>query len=130
MEYHKSKINQLCPWKNCAEYRAWIKMNRTYNGIVWHEWTWYKSNVQGIRGAGGANHRNYHNFLNSLGPKPKGHVLIRLDKAYGFKPGNVRWGTHQENSQHRGPYRKYSYSRDEELIAELTRRGYTITPLA
>lgn len=129
IEYHKSKLCYARQWKNCPEYKAWIRMNRFVfseqaNGrfvdIYW-DWTWRKRNEKDSK-------VGYDRFRKFIGPRPEGHVLVRLDKRVGFTPGNVRWGTHQENSQHRGPYKKFSYSRDEELIAELERRGYGVTP--
>lgn len=95
-------------------------MNRAYDKQVYYDWRWYK----GIRGINDINNRNYNNFLSYMGSRPVGCVLVRKDKTGGFVPGNVRWGTHSENSKARGPMKKYSYSRDEELIAELERRGY------
>ncbi len=62
---------------------------------------------------------NYDSFRNFAGPRPGGHVLVRLDKSLPFKPGNVRWGTHSENSKSRGPMKKFSCARDEELIKDV-----------
>lgn len=108
------------PLKGTPEYRAWIKMNRTYGSDVCVCWGWYYHDAA-------ANQRSFTDFRRCVGPRPEGHVLIRLDKSQPFGPGNVRWGTHAESNAHRGPYKKFSYSRDEELIAELERRGYGVT---
>ena len=117
--------NHKHPYKNTSEYRAWINMNRVHGkNCIAREWWWWK----GIRGVDDINKRNYDSFRNFVGPRPSGHVLVRLDKSRPFREGNVRWGTHSENSRSRGPMKKFSYSRDEELIAELERRGYKVVP--
>jgi hypothetical protein len=111
------------PWKNCPEYTAWIRMNRVnleHKIPVYVSWVWVKGNRK-------INEEHYRNFLKYVGNRPDKHVLIRVDKQQGFIPGNTRWGTTVENATYRGRFRKYSYSRDEELIKELERRGYEVT---
>jgi len=117
--------NHKHPYKNTPEYRAWMRMNVLYsNNEIAREWWWWCR--EGPNNFEDTNKTNYDSFRNFVGPRPAGHVLVRLDKSRPFGRGNVRWGTHKENAMSRGPFRKFSCSRDEELIAELERRGYEI----
>jgi hypothetical protein len=111
--------NHKYPYKNTPEYRAWLALNRRYGSRVWAGWQKpYRDEDW--------NRRNFNDFVACVGRRPPGHVLISIDKSGHFGPGNVRWGTHSENSKARGPMKKFSYSRDEELIAEIRKRGYTV----
>ena len=106
------------PADKSPEYKAWLKMNGRYGDQVCDTWRWYKGRSD--------NKERYATFRACVGPRPEGHVLVRIEKSLPFMSGNVRWGTHQENSKLRGPYRKFSYARDEELIIEIERRGYHV----
>ncbi len=106
------------PEDKSPEYKAWYRMSYTYGDQVCDTWRWYK----GVSD----NRERYETFRACVGPRPAGHVLIRLEKSLPFAAGNVRWGTHNENSKLRGPMRKFSYARDNELIDELERRGYNV----
>lgn len=110
------------PANESPEYKAWYRMNTTHGDHVCDTWKWYK----GVSD----NEERYQTFRACVGPRPKGHVLIRIEKSLPFSAGNVKWGTHSENSKLRGPMHKFACARDNELIQELERRGYKIdTPL-
>ncbi len=112
--------NHKHPYKNSPEYRAWLQMNRSHRNEVDESWKW-------IKGQEEENFSAYHKFRACVGPRPgKDFVLIRLHKEHPCSGGNVRWGTHVENSKARGPMKKFSCARDEELIAEIERRGYVL----
>lgn len=116
--------NHKHPYKNSPEYRAWLQMNRVYGkNHITDDWWWWK----GLRGADDINKRNYFRFFNHLGPRPRGMVLVRPDKDKPFAPGNIAWGTHSINALYRGPFKKFSCARDEELIKELRNRGYFVS---
>jgi hypothetical protein len=40
-------------------------------------------------------------FLGHIGPRPQGTTLDRIDGTLGYKPGNVRWATAQEQGRNR-----------------------------
>jgi hypothetical protein len=59
-------------------------------------------------GAGIALHKPWHNFgtfradiLATIGPKPAGLSLCRIDLAKGFEPGNLQWGKQGEQTRKR-----------------------------
>ena len=107
------------PANKSPEYKAWYQMNRVWGGCVDPSWRWVKGDYDG-------NNKAFNRFRQCVGLRPKGHVLVRLDKGANFSAGNVRWGTHTESNLRRGPYRKFACARDGELLAELERRGYLI----
>lgn len=73
------------------------------------------------------NKLRYNNFLACVGRRPeRSMVLARVDKAAGFIPDNVKWMDTHEQQKGKSAYCKFSYSRDEELITELERRGYEV----
>jgi hypothetical protein len=123
------------PEKKTPEYKAWVRINalcagksskhnqRYYHerGIkVFEDWKF-------VRGDNEGNKLRYNNFLAFIGRKPEGNVVLgRVDKSSGFIPHNVKWMDTKEQQRGKGVYCKFSYSRDEELIAELERRGYEV----
>lgn len=59
-------------------------------------------------GAGISLHKPWHDFgifradiLATIGPKPAGLSLCRIDLAKGFEPGNLKWDKHVEQSRRR-----------------------------
>ena len=123
------------PEKQTPEYKIWkhinalcagqsSKQNRKYyyaRGIkVFEEWRFVSGDNEG-------NKLRYNNFLAFVGRKPEGNVVLgRVDKSAGFLPHNVKWMDTKEQQRGKGVYCKFSYARDEELIAELERRGYEV----
>ena len=108
------------PANKSPEYKAWYQMNKVWTGLVCDNWRWRKHCYT-------ENKKAFSRFRKFVGPRPDGKVLIRLDNTQPFQEGNVRWGTMAECNTRRNPFKKYSYSRDEELIAELESRGYKVT---
>lgn len=46
--------------------------------------------------------RSFESFLAAVGRKPTpSHSLDRIDNAKGYKPGNVRWATREEQARNR-----------------------------
>lgn len=122
------------PENKTAEWKAWQNIN--YLGKRNGQDSKYYGNIEVFEDwkiCGGdrvGNIRRYKNFLSFVGRKQnRKHVLGRIDKTQGFVPGNVRWMEAQEALRGRKPYRKFAYSRDNELIEELGRRGYDVSSL-
>jgi hypothetical protein len=42
-------------------------------------------------------------ILTSIGPRPPGKVLDRIDNSRGYEPGNVKWSTQSESNRNRRP---------------------------
>jgi hypothetical protein len=123
------------PEKKTPEYKAWFGMNTVCRGLsgkqnkkyykdkgitVCEDWLF-------IHGDPNGNNLRYSNFLVSVGRRPEGKkILGRVNKLLGFTPDNTRWMDVCEQQRSKTAYRKFSYSRDEELIKELQRRGYEV----
>lgn len=48
----------------------------------------------------------FYEYLESLGPRPDGHSIDRIDNDGNYEPGNVRWASVSEQNSNRSPYRK------------------------
>jgi len=65
-----------------------------------------------------------------LGPRPKDHVLDRIDNNKGFTPGNLRWATRQEDSNNRRNNHTVTYKGRTQTFAEWSRElGAPLTTL-
>ena len=67
---------------------------------------------------------------NNLGPRPKDHVLDRINNNLGYKPGNLRWATRQEDSNNRRTNHSISYRGRKQTFAEWSREtGIPLTTI-
>lgn len=46
---------------------------------------------------------SFEQWFAELGPRPEGHSVDRIDVYGHYEPGNVRWATHAQQCQNRGP---------------------------
>lgn len=67
---------------------------------------------------------------NHLGPRPLGHVLDRINNDKGYRPGNLRWATRQEDSNNRRTNHSISYRGRKQTFAEWSREtGIPLTTI-
>jgi hypothetical protein len=63
---------------------------------------------------------NFEAFLEHIGPRPKGHLLDRINNDGNYEPNNVKWVTPKESAKNR---LRLSWYTTEELRREIERRG-------
>jgi len=87
-------------------------------------WTWAGMKARCLN----PNHKNYHQyggrgitvcdewmtwegFFKSMGDRPDGHTLDRIDGKKGYYPGNCRWATKQQQIDNRKPQKSSATSK-------------------
>lgn len=70
--------------------------------------------------------KSFAEFYEHVGPRPAGMSLDRIDPNGHYEIGNVRWATYSEQIANRRKYSEISQFTDNELFAELARRGYAV----
>ena len=115
-----SRLGKLSP-----EYISWQSMRtRCLNP---KEKRWYLYGGRGIKicdrwllvdGVG------FKNFLEDMGPRPEGKTLDRFPNVNGnYEPNNCRWATPKEQAGNQRKHGLIGIFTNEELLAELHRRG-------
>jgi len=118
----------LCPLhlkKHYYLYRTWVGMRsrchnpravayRDYGGrgiIVCDEW---RDNAEAF----------VLYALDTLGARPPGHSLDRINNDDGYRPGNVRWATHSQQMRNRRPFARRRIQPFSDWLREI---GYVTT---
>lgn len=65
----------------------------------------------------------FSNFLADMGERPEGKTLDRKEVNGNYEPGNCKWSDPQEQAKNRRAYKALDKFSDEELLAEVRRRG-------
>lgn len=66
--------------------------------------------------------RSYEAFLAHIGRRPSaGHSLDRINNNLGYRPGNVRWATRQEQNANRHYCRKFTAFGETKTVSEWAR---------
>jgi hypothetical protein len=110
-------------------YQTWKQIRNRCNGSKSKAYKWY--GARGIKVYGPWN--DFAIFLNdilaSIGERPLGRTLDRINNNGNYEPGNVRWATPKEQSGNKRPYKEWDRKRRHihqftttELVAELARR--------
>ena len=80
------------------EHRAWMKMRERCQHSHGKFARW---GGRGIRVCDEWQ-TNFKAFYEHIGPRPgKGYSVDRIDNDRGYEPGNVRWGTHEQQARNR-----------------------------
>lgn len=71
--------------------------------------------------------KSFDEFYKELGPRPEGLSLDRIDPNGHYEVGNVRWATDRQQAQNKRKYTTIDRYTDDELVNELSKRGYAVT---
>ncbi len=119
--------------KYTPEYRVWHSIKqRCFNKktISYHNYggrgisvcpRWLETNGQG-----------FINFVEDVGLKPKPYdkySFDRIDNDGNYEPTNVRWATRSEQQYNRRPVKTIQSFSDEDLLSELSNRGFRVLKL-
>ena len=67
---------------------------------------------------------NFNQFYKDMGLRPSAeHSLDRINVNGNYEPINCRWATHEEQVNNRRPLKSLDKFTDDELLAEIQRRG-------
>lgn len=105
-------IKQRCYNKNSTSYR-----NYGGRGIAVCD-RWLEPNGQG-----------FINFIEDIGRKPEPrnkYSFDRINNNGNYEPSNVRWATRSEQQYNRRPVKTIQSFSDEDLLKELSYRGFRI----
>lgn len=61
--------------------------------------------------------KTFENFLEDLGERPEGMSLDRIDPDGNYEPGNVRWGTRQEQTDNRRVSRVFEMNGERRTLS-------------
>ena len=61
-------------------------------------------------------------FLSSVGPRPSGRTLDRIDNDGDYEPRNVRWATAQQQQRNRRTNMRVEYNGETMALVELSER--------
>lgn len=106
------------------EYSSWKGARARCEDPEHHNFPYYGG--RGIRFSPEWN--NFNVFLADVGPRPtKSHTLDRIDVDGDYTRGNCRWATPKEQAANKRKRQRIEQYTDSELIAELSRRGLSVT---
>src|SRR5208282_3730794 len=67
--------------------------------------------------------RDFDQFFASVGPRPQGMTLERLDNDGHYEPGNVEWATREQQNQNQRKRLRLEQFSDRDLLLECRKRG-------
>lgn len=101
------------------EYRAWNCMRQRCTNP--HNASWDRYGGRGIRVC--ERWASFQNFLADMGERPSAaHSLDRVDGDGDYEPGNVRWGTVEEQANNRRSTPHVEFEGESMTIAQWARR--------
>ena len=109
--------------KRTPAYYSWMSMRGRCLCPTYTNWRLYGgrgiticSRWQGVQG--------FENFVSDMGERPEGKTLDRFPNVNGnYEPGNCRWATPKEQVANQRKHGLIEIFTNEELLAELQRRG-------